>query len=122
MAVTQKINFLTLVSYSLLQTLFRLDIPFCHNTKRHRETTDDRQMTQCTKGSTKSMVGQQHKHITKSTLVVFGSIWLVNGMGLFNSCQNLDKFIMHQTKPKKPYLRVKSGVNKYTSFGMVTEG
>ena len=41
MAATQKMNFLTLVSYSLLQTLFRQDVPFCHNTNRHRQT--DRQ-------------------------------------------------------------------------------
>ena len=42
MAATQKINFLTLVSYSLLQTVFRQDVPFRHNTKRHRQTTDRR--------------------------------------------------------------------------------
>jgi len=60
----KKINFLTLVSYSLLQTVFRSDVPFCHNTKRHRrQMTDDRQTdkqtTQCTKGSTDSMVSQK---------------------------------------------------------------
>jgi len=59
MAVTQKINFLTLVSYSLLQTVFSWDVPFRHNmpTKRHRQTTD-RQTTQCAKGATDSTVGQ----------------------------------------------------------------
>ena len=40
MAATKKVNFLTLVSYSLLQTDFSYNVPFCHNTKRHRETTD----------------------------------------------------------------------------------
>jgi len=49
MSATQKINFLTLVSYSLLQTVFRED------TKR----TDDRQTTQCAKGATDSTVGQK---------------------------------------------------------------
>ena len=53
---TQKMNFLALVSYSLLQTVFRWDVPFRHNTKRHRRQTD-RQTTQCTKGSTDSTVG-----------------------------------------------------------------
>ena len=38
MATTQKINFLTLVSYSLLQTVFRQDIPFRHNTKHYIQT------------------------------------------------------------------------------------
>ena len=38
-------NFLTLVSYSLLQTLFGYDAPFCHNTKRYRQTDDRRQTT-----------------------------------------------------------------------------
>ena len=32
MAATQKMNFLTLVSYSLLHTLFCYDVPFRHNT------------------------------------------------------------------------------------------
>jgi len=36
----QKINSLTLVSYSLLQTVFNWDVPFRHNTKRHRQQTD----------------------------------------------------------------------------------
>ena len=45
MAATPKMNFLTLVSYSLLQTLFVQDAPFCHNTKRHRRQTEDRQTT-----------------------------------------------------------------------------
>ena len=59
MAATQKINFLTLVSYSLLQTLFRQDVQFRHNTKRYRRQTDDRQTRHCTKGSTDSTVGQK---------------------------------------------------------------
>ena len=41
MAATQKINFLTLVSYSLLKTVFSWDVPFRHNTKRHRRQTTD---------------------------------------------------------------------------------
>jgi len=45
MAATEKINFLTLISYSLLQTVFRYDVPFRHNTKRHRQTTTDRRQT-----------------------------------------------------------------------------
>ena len=53
----KKINFLTLVSYSLLQTVFNEDVPFCHNTKRHRQT--DRQTDKCAKGSTYSTVGQK---------------------------------------------------------------
>jgi len=53
----KKINFLTLASYSLLQTVF------CHNTKRHRRQTDrqtDRQTTHSTKGATDSTVGQKN--------------------------------------------------------------
>jgi len=40
MAATQKITYLTVVSYSLLHTVFRYDVPSGHNTKRHRQTTD----------------------------------------------------------------------------------
>jgi len=57
MAATPKINFLTLVFYSLLQKVFHYDVLFRHNTKRHRpqktdRQTDDRQTTQCAKGTT----------------------------------------------------------------------
>jgi len=59
MAATQKINFLTLVSYSL-------DIQFLARTYRFatiQNVTDrrqtDRQTTQCTKGSADSTVGQK---------------------------------------------------------------
>jgi len=35
--------------------------PFCQNTKRYRQTTDDRQTTYCTKGATDSTVGQKFR-------------------------------------------------------------
>jgi len=58
MAATEKINSLTLVSYSLLQTLFRyLGRTVLPQYKTSQ--TDDRQTTQCTKGSTDSMVSQK---------------------------------------------------------------
>jgi len=54
MAATQKINYLTLISYSLLQ--------FFASTCRFatiQNVTDDRETTQCTKGATDSTVGQK---------------------------------------------------------------
>jgi len=36
----KKINFSTVVFYSFLQTVFSWDVPFRHNTKRHRRQTD----------------------------------------------------------------------------------
>jgi len=50
MAATQKMNFLTLVSYSPLQTVQNV-------TDDRRQT--DKQTTHCTKGSTDSTVGQK---------------------------------------------------------------
>jgi len=38
----KKINFLTLVSYLLVQTVFSKDVPFCHDTKHYRQQTTDR--------------------------------------------------------------------------------
>jgi len=58
----KKINFLTLVSYSLLQTVFSYDVPFCHNTKRHRQTdkqTDRRQTDDTLYQRHDSTVGQK---------------------------------------------------------------
>ena len=42
MAATQKMNFLTLVSYSLLQTLFRTVSPQYKTSQTDRRQTDDR--------------------------------------------------------------------------------
>ena len=56
MAATQKMNFLTLVSYSLLQTL---SLGRTVLTQYKTSQTTDRQRTQCTIGSTDSMVGQK---------------------------------------------------------------
>ena len=60
MAATQKINFLTLVSYSLLQTVLARKYRFAtiQNVIDDRQTTD-RQTTQCAKGATDSTVGQK---------------------------------------------------------------
>jgi len=57
MAATQKINFLTLISYSLLQTV--LAKTYCFATIGLQNVTDDRQTTQCAKGVTDSTVGQK---------------------------------------------------------------
>ena len=60
MTATPKINFLTLVSYSLLQTGLAKTYRFATNPQyKTSQTTDDRQTTQCTKGSTDSTVGQK---------------------------------------------------------------
>jgi len=53
MAATQKINFLTLVSYSLFQTVLAGTYRFATI-----QNVTDRQTTQCTKGATDSTVGQ----------------------------------------------------------------
>jgi len=55
MAATQNINFLTLVSYSLLQTVLAKTYRFA----TIQNVTDDRQMTHCAKGVTDSAVGQK---------------------------------------------------------------
>ena len=63
MAATQKINFLTLVSYSVLQTVFLAKT--YHFTTIQNVTdrkTGDRQTTQCAKGSTDSTVANWFRY------------------------------------------------------------
>ena len=65
MAATQKMNFLTLVSYSLLQTL----VARTHHFATIQNVTDDRrQTTHCTKGTTDSTVGQKAREVTTLNL------------------------------------------------------
>jgi len=60
MAATPKINFLTLVSYLLLQTVLAKMYRFAtiQNVTDDDRQTPDRQTTQCAKGATDSTVGQ----------------------------------------------------------------
>jgi len=64
MAATQKMNFMTLASYSLFQTVLARTYRFATiqnitEDRRRRQTTDRRQMTHCAKGTTDSTVGQK---------------------------------------------------------------
>ena len=70
MAATPKMNSLTLISYSLLRTLFRQDVPFRHNTKRYRQT-DDRQTDRQTDDTSCQRLDRQYGRPKTSS---FGSI------------------------------------------------
>ena len=67
MAATQKMNFLTLISFTPSDT-FSLGRTVLPQYKTLQTTTDDRQTTQCTEGSTDSMVGQKHRQNFLKTL------------------------------------------------------
>ena len=108
--------------YLLLQTVFSWDVPFCHNTKRHRQ---DRQTACCDIGSTfQSTVGQKPSihgmmEYTKFWLCMCGCV-LKMGCHI-NYCQ---KWELHNTtnilslRTIIIFCNLRRGVRKFTQLTM----